>query len=55
MKKIIIAGIAFIGLTSISCTKECECKNVEGEVIMTMYTSPCKTCEDACNKHFGGK
>jgi len=35
MKKIIIvAGIAFIVSTMISCMKDCECKNEAGEVII---------------------
>ena len=54
MKKcfVILVGIAFIVALSTSCCKTCECKNKDGEVMMT--TRECgfgtKSCEEICKK-----
>ena len=52
---VILAGIAFMVLLSTSCKKECDCRDADGNVVITKQCLSSKNCEDCCKEGRGFK
>ena len=50
---VILLGIAFVASLATSCCKTCECKDTNGEVLITSTECGCapKSCKEVCKQH----